>query len=134
MIKNTERLQVYSLRTYIQKGYRICNPLRLTRRTGQKKKDDSGGKAAFAGASHSELLSLSRLLPERACVAAQLHVPVCIAVRGCVLAAWHKLWYYAINYLLHLWDKADRMLLRHKLPARFSQLHLCPVFRSIGFS
>ena len=36
--------------------------------------------------------------------------------------------------LICLWDKADRMLLRHALPARFSQLHLCPLFRSIVFS
>jgi hypothetical protein len=35
--------------------------------------------------------------------------------------------------LIYLWDKSDRMLLRHALPARFSQLHLCPVFRSIFF-
>jgi hypothetical protein len=33
--------------------------------------------------------------------------------------------------LIYLWDKADRMLLRHALPARFSQLQLCPLFRSI---
>jgi hypothetical protein len=36
--------------------------------------------------------------------------------------------------LIYLWDRADRMLLRHALPARFSQLHLSLVFRSIVFS
>jgi hypothetical protein len=32
----------------------------------------------------------SRLLPERACVATVLHVPMCIAVRGCDVAALHE--------------------------------------------
>jgi hypothetical protein len=38
--------------------------------------------------------------------------------------------FYAINFL---WDRADRMLLGHALSARFSQLHLSPIFRSIVF-
>jgi hypothetical protein len=35
--------------------------------------------------------------------------------------------------LLYLWGKADRMLLRHALLDRFSQLHLSPLFRSFCF-
>jgi hypothetical protein len=39
---------------------------------------------------------------------------MCIALRGCVLAAWHELW-LCFMPLIYLWDKADRMLLRHAL-------------------
>jgi hypothetical protein len=35
--------------------------------------------------------------------------------------------------VIYLWDKADRMLLRHALPARFSQLHLSSPFLWIIF-
>ncbi len=48
-------------------------------------------------------------------MAAQLHVPMCSAVRGCVAAALHER-LLCFMPLICLWDKADEMLLHVELP------------------